>query len=367
MSSALPARSIALVYGTRPEQIKLSVLITLLGDQARLIHTGQHHDPAFTQGRAHLQLAIGGTPRGVQIGEATAQISHHFANDPPRTVIVQGDTNAALAGALAANAAGAPLIHIEAGLRSNDRAMPEEHNRIVIDHLADHCCAPTPGNLANLWTEGIAEERTLLTGNTIVEAVHLTARDHRAAATATAPLNGQPYVLATLHRPENVDNPHRLAAILTALRSLDLPVLLPLHPRTRDRIAQFGLARLVAGLTITPPAAYPAFLALAEGAALIISDSGGIQEEAGILRVPLIVLRRSTERPEALGEDCTLTDELADLRRIATTLTTTQLTRSVSPFGDGRASARIADLAELTSADQPPAKATRGGKHPHLV
>lgn len=108
MSSALPDRSIALVYGTRPEQIKLSVLITLLGAQARLIHTGQHYDPALANGRPHLQLAVGGAPRGVQIGEATAQISRHFAADPPRVVIVQGDTNAALSGALAANAVGTP-------------------------------------------------------------------------------------------------------------------------------------------------------------------------------------------------------------------------------------------------------------------
>ena len=363
MSSTLPARSIALVYGTRPEQIKLSVLITLLGDQARLIHTGQHHDPALANSQAHLQLAVGGAPRGVQIGEATAQISRHFTAEPPHAVIVQGDTNAALAGALAANAVGAPLIHIEAGLRSGDRAMPEEHNRILIDHLADHCCAATPGNVANLWAEGIAEERILLTGNTIVEAVHLTSRNHHAAA--AAPPNGQPYILATLHRPENVDTPHRLAAILTALRNLDQSVLLPLHPRTRTRIAQFSLAPHLTGLTTTPPAAYPAYLALAERAALIISDSGGIQEEASILGVPLIVLRRSTERPEALGDRCTLTHEPADLPRVATTLTTTPPARSASPFGDGRASARIADLAELTAADHTPTKVAPSEAHPH--
>lgn len=236
--------------------------------------------------------------------------------------------------------------------------MPEEHNRIVIDHLADRCCAATPGNVTNLWAEGIVEERIVLTGNTIVEALHLTLRDHLAAAAATAALNGQPYVLAALHRPENVDTPDRLTAVLTALRGLDWPVLLPLHPRTRDRIAQFGLDPLLAGLTATGPAAYPAFLALAEHAALIVSDSGGIQEEASILGVPLIVLRRSTERPEALGDRCALTDEPADLRRIATTLTTAQPARSASPFGDGRASARVADLAELVAADHGPAEHT---------
>lgn len=349
---SLPDRSIALVYGTRPEQIKLSVLGTLLGTRARLIHTGQHYDSALVHGavRPHLQLTVGGRPRGVQIGEATAQLTCHFTADPPRAVIVQGDTNAALAGALAANATGVPLIHVEAGLRSGDRAMPEEHNRVLIDHLADHCCAATPGNVNNLWAEGISEDRIVLTGNTIVEAVQLTPRDHAATSAAAEPLGGRPYVLATLHRPENVDTPYRLAAILTALIGLDLPVLLPLHPRTRDRIRHFGLGRLLKGLTITEPIGYPGFLALAERAVLIISDSGGVQEEAGVLHVPLIVLRRSTERPEALGDRCVLTHDPARLGRLAAVVTAAPVSRATSPFGDGRASARIADLAALATA-----------------
>lgn len=349
--SVLPDQSIALVYGTRPEQIKLSVLSTLLGGQARLIHTGQHYDPHLTGGlRPHLRLAVGGRPRGIQVGQATADLTTHFDQAPPRAVIVQGDTNAALAGALAANATGIPLIHVEAGLRSGDRAMPEEHNRILIDHLADYCCAATPGNAANLWNEGIDEDRVVLTGNTIIEAVHLTRRDHTTARAVLALLDEQPYALATLHRPENVDDPDQLATTLSALASLGLPVLLPLHPRTRQRIHTFGLTPLLDRFTTTKPLAYPAFLALAERSALLISDSGGIQEEASVLGTPLIVLRRSTERPEALTTGrCVLTTDLTRLATLATALTSGTSTGAASPFGDGRASARIADLVELVA------------------
>ncbi|MGW0885396.1 non-hydrolyzing UDP-N-acetylglucosamine 2-epimerase [Streptomyces sp. NPDC002671] len=349
-----PTQSIALVHGTRPEQIKLSVLITLLGDRARVIHTGQHYDQPLTHSttRPHLQLSQGGHPRGVQIGATTADLTRHFEHNPPRTVIVQGDTNAALAGALAANATGIPLIHIEAGLRSGDRAMPEEHNRILIDHLADYCCAATPDNVTNLWAEGIPADRILLTGNTIVEAVRLAPRDHRAAAAAAGPLADRPFILATVHRPENTDTADRLTALLTALAHLHLPVLLPLHPRTRARIDEFGLQRLLTPLTVTSPTTYPAFLALAERAAFLISDSGGIQEEAAVLGIRLIVLRRSTERPEALSDHCVLAHDLARLPRLATTLTHGSQP-GTSIFGDGRASARIADLAHFITGPGP--------------
>jgi UDP-N-acetylglucosamine 2-epimerase (non-hydrolysing) len=356
---ALAPRSIAVILGTRPEMIKLSVLITLLGDQARVIHTGQHFDPALTRqnlwsGSPHLQLKVGGHHRGVQIGDATTHLTQSWLSDPPTVVIVQGDTNAALSGALAANASRIPLIHVEAGLRSHDRTMPEEHNRVVIDHLADICCAATPGNIENLRAEGIPDHRIILTGNPIVEAVHLTDRDHATARNVTAPLNGRPYILCTLHRPENVDDPDRLHRVLTNLVALDLPVLLTIHPRTQQRVQQFGLSRLLAKLHVIDPLSYPAFLTIAEQATLLISDSGGVQEEAITLGVNLLVLRRSTERPEALGPHCALVPQPEQLHAVATSMTrrSDEPTTSSSPFGDGRASARIADLAEMVAADK---------------
>jgi UDP-N-acetylglucosamine 2-epimerase (non-hydrolysing) len=347
VAPGLAPRSVAVVLGTRPEQIKLSVLIGLLGPAARVVHSGQHYDPAMTgvlpgQPAADEEpLWIGGHHRGVQIGSATAQLADRWRDDRPRAVIVQGDTNTALAGALAANCCGVPLVHVEAGLRSGDRDMPEEHNRVLIDHLADLCCAPTRGNAANLQAEAIPAHRIALTGNPVVEAVRQTPRDHHAAAAVLGDLAGRDFALATVHRPENTDTPGRLAGVLDGLARAGLPVLLPLHPRTRRRIREFGLDGAYPGVRTCDPPGYPAFLALMERARLLVSDSGGIQEEATIIGRPLIVLRKSTERPEALGASIRLTASPGDLPALALELTAMAPAAAATPFGDGLASSRI--------------------------
>lgn len=321
----LPPRSVSVVYGTRPEAIKLAPLVALLGPAAELVHTGQHYDDALGRAVAvdlglpepDVRLDVGGQPRGRQIGVATAALADHLAGRG-RVVVVQGDTNAGVAGALAANATGCPLVHVEAGLRSFDRAMPEEHNRVLIDHLADVCAAPTAASAANLRAEGIAEARIAVTGNTIVEAVAALrpAPDEAAAHLRDLDLDGGPYVLATLHRPENVDEPEAMRAILAALAAAAArtgrAVVLPLHPRTLDRIEAFGLSGLLEPLRVLGPLAPRRFLAVAAAAELWLSDSGGLQEEATILGRPILVLRRSTERPEALGTFAELV-ERADL------------------------------------------------------
>ncbi|MER8237565.1 UDP-N-acetyl glucosamine 2-epimerase, partial [Streptomyces sp. NPDC094049] len=290
-----------------------------------------------------------------------------FAADPPLAVVVQGDTNAALSGALAANARDLPLVHVEAGLRSHDRAMPEEHNRVLIDRLADVLCAATPDNRDLLLAEGIADERIAVTGNTVVEAVHdhLPPPQERARLLAVSGLVPDGYVLATVHRPENTDDPAALAAVLTELAALarELPVVLPLHPRTRARVEATGLAHLLEGLTVLPPAGYGTFLALARHAALIVSDSGGIQEETTVLGRPLVVVRRSTERPESLTDFADLVEPgpgigAAARRRLAEGgLGLRHLGTLPSPYGDGTASHRIAallrDLVAERGADRP--------------
>lgn len=303
--TGLAPRSIAVVLGTRPEHIKLAPLIRLLGSAARVIHSGQHYDPAMTGvlpgtvGAGEEPLWIGGQHRGIQIGAATAQLADRWRDDRPSAVVVQGDTNTALAGALAANSCGVCLVHVEAGLRSGDRDMPEEHNRILIDHLSDLCCAPTSGNAANLRAEAIPGHRITITGNPVVEAVRQTSRDHQAAAGILGDLAGTDFALATFHRPENTDPPARLAAVLDALASTALPVLVPLHPRTRRRILELGLDPGQMGIRTCDPPPYPAFLALMERARVLISDSGGIQEEATILGRPLSTCgsRPSAPRP----------------------------------------------------------------------
>ena len=358
MRAGLSAGSVAIVLGTRPEMIKLAPLVRVLGDAARVIHTGQHYDNNLSDqflaelhlGQPNFRLGVGGQSRGSQIGDATSQLECHFRQHPPACVIVHGDTNATVAGALAANALSIPLIHVEAGLRSFDRAMPEEHNRVVADHLSDLCLAPTEVNRANLAAEGIGGDKVLLTGNTVVDAVQelLPSPQERGPILSRHGLTPAGYVLATFHRPENVDDPDQLATILEQLGSCSLPVVLPIHPRTEARVASFGLEKLLDPLRTIEPTGYREFLALAAECALLVSDSGGVQEEASVLKRPVVVVRNSTERPEILGTFAQLVppgplisswvDELiADLPGLHA-----RLSMMPSPYGDGTSALRSA-------------------------
>jgi UDP-N-acetylglucosamine 2-epimerase (non-hydrolysing) len=350
---------VAVVLGTRPEIIKLGHLIRLLGDAATVIHTGQHFDlelsevffEAFGIPVPTTTLGVGGSSRGAQIGGAVTALDAAFAAHRPSVVVVQGDTNSAAAGALAANAAEVPLVHVESGLRSHDRRMPEEHNRIIADHLADLCCAPTEVNHQNLLGEDIPESRIRLTGNTIVEAVTglIPPKGDRARTLAKRGLESGRFVLTTFHRPENVDDPDTLLRILEQLAAVPLPVVLPLHPRTRQNIAASeALTRAAAALITCEPLGYAEFLGLAAESALLISDSGGVQEEASIIKRPVIVVRRSTERPEVLGTFATLVEPGADFAALAASWLQdlperhATLAALPSPYGDGTASAQIA-------------------------
>ncbi len=296
--NAQPDSRVAVVLGTRPELVKLAEPIRLLGPAARVIHTGQHYDDTLSGNfldelglpEPEYLTGVGGQPRAVQVAAALAALDERFAAERPRAVIVQGDTNAALSGALAANARSIPLIHVEAGLRSHDRAMPEEHNRVVIDRLADVLCAATPENRALLLAEGVPDHRIEVTGNTVVEAVHehLPPQAERTRLLDGLGLTPDAYVLATVHRPENTDDSAVLATVLRELAALGrtLPVVLPLHPRTRARIEAAGLGPLLDGMRVLAPTGYGTFLALARHAALLVSDSGGIQEETTVLGRP---------------------------------------------------------------------------------
>jgi UDP-N-acetylglucosamine 2-epimerase (non-hydrolysing) len=359
----------AIVFGTRPEIIKLSGIIRLLGPDACLIHSGQHdsHDMArafldeLRLGHPDVQLTVGGQSRARQIGDAIRRFDEYFDACAPAAVVVQGDTNTTLAGALAANAREIPIVHVEAGLRSRDRAMPEEHNRVLTDHLADVCCAPTEVCSANLRQEGIDAERVVVTGNTVVDAVlaSLPADGERRAVLAERGLEPSSYVLATFHRPENVDEPDALKTVLEQLAGLRLPVVLPLHPRTADRARAFGLSDHLSKLTITEPLGYSEFVTLAAESAVLVSDSGGLVEEASVLKRPIAVARRSTERPEVLG---TFADLVAVGPAIGERVNTwlddigavhARLRDIPSPYGDGQASARCA--AEIRRAATVPA------------
>jgi UDP-N-acetylglucosamine 2-epimerase (non-hydrolysing) len=361
-----PSSEVLLVYGTRPELIKLAPIARLLRGRARSVHTGQHYDPALyaeiaaTVGMAEPEtvLDVGGLSRGRQIAAALDGLDTVIAERRPAAVVVQGDTNAVLAGGLAANARSVPVVHVEAGLRSHDRRMPEEHNRILVDHLADLCLAPTEVSRANLLAEGIPEERIVVTGNTVVEAVasHLPSAEARARLLAELGLAPDGFVLVTLHRPENVDDPEVYRTILEQLAALDLPVVLPMHPRSRERLDRFGLSEVAAALRVIEPLDYPDFLGAGKEAALLISDSGGVQEEVSVLKRPVVVVRRSTERPEVLGSFADLVEPGPAIGKAARkwlSADRSALEQLPSPYGDGTAAERsvaaIDDLIERTS------------------
>ncbi|MHA6760167.1 non-hydrolyzing UDP-N-acetylglucosamine 2-epimerase [Streptacidiphilus sp. PAMC 29251] len=371
----MPSRSgggTAVVLGTRPELIKLAPVMRELTGRVRLLHTGQHYDSqlsgAFLEEyglpEPERTFTVGGLPRTAQIAAAARELDTLFAEDPPQAVVVQGDTNATLSGALAANGRGIPLVHVEAGLRSFDRRMPEEHNRVLTDHLADLLCAATGANAANLRAEGIDPELIRVTGNTVVEAARamLPGPEQRAAYLTQRGLRADDYILVTLHRPENTDDPDILATILTELDALvtpDRPVLLPLHPRTQAAAREHGLAPLLSRLTVTEPLGHEEFLSLLAQAALVVSDSGGVQEEVTVFKRPLIVVRRSTERPESMPDFARLVppgpgigavarDWLADLPALHA-----RLAALPCPYGDGGSGRRIAELVEDLIASGP--------------
>ncbi|MBF4588389.1 MULTISPECIES: non-hydrolyzing UDP-N-acetylglucosamine 2-epimerase [unclassified Curtobacterium] len=363
-------KSIAVVMGTRPEIIKLAGIVRELGDAARVIHTGQHYDETMS-GQFLDQLGIGtpdvvltgigGKGRGTQIASAIAALTAEFEQNRPAAVIVQGDTNAVSAGAQAASYLGIPLVHVEAGLRSYDRAMPEELNRLVVGALADVHCAATEVNRRNLEGEGVDPARIVVTGNTVVEATLDSLARAESDPTAAVPGVPDTFVLATIHRPENTDSEPALRRVLEGLRGTGLPVVLPLHPRTRSAITRFGLSDLLEGMTVTAPVGHASFLWLASRCRLIVADSGGVQEECTVLKKPLLVIRRSTERPEAVdsGFARLVTPEqdiAAAARAFLDESDNTSLDGTPSPYGDGSASWRIAQIAlELGTATPMPA------------
>lgn len=351
------SNSIVVALGTRPEIIKLAPIIQLLGDRARVVHTGQHYDAglskvffdAFGLPEPSYRLEIGGETRATQLGEATRKIGDHLQEHPAAAVIVQGDTNTTAGAALAANATETPLVHIEAGLRSFDRAMPEEHNRVVTDMLSDLCCAPTEVSRKNLLESGIPADRIRVTGNTIVEAVRTLLPADRAAYLTMHGLDANQYLLATFHRPENVDDRDTLQTILSQLGALTLPTVLPVHPRTRARIESFGLGDLLDRLTVIDPVGFQEFLALSAECAALVSDSGGVQEEVSVLKRPVLVVRRSTERPEVLGTFAERVLPGPDIGRVVgewiadVPALHARLAEIPSPYGDGRAAQRSVD------------------------
>ncbi|MDD1772195.1 MAG: UDP-N-acetylglucosamine 2-epimerase (non-hydrolyzing) [Methanomassiliicoccales archaeon] len=305
-----------IVLGTRPEIVKMSPIVRDLQhthEEFDIVHTGQHYsydmDKVFFRDlelpEPTVNLEVGSGTHGAQTGRMLMGLERFFLEKRPDMVLVQGDTNTVLAGALAAVKLNIAVGHVEAGLRSFDRGMPEEINRVLTDHMADLLFAPTDVSAANLEAEGISKDRIFVTGNTIVDAVHENLRlaQEKVNTLETLGLTNGGYVLATLHRQENVDSPERLADVLDGMgkviREFDREIIWPMHPRTKKNIASFGLP-IPDGVRVISPLGFLEFLQAESNAALLLTDSGGVQEEGCILGVPCVTLRDNTERPETV-------------------------------------------------------------------
>ncbi len=348
----------AIILGTRPEIIKMSPIIRALARQRKpftIIHTGQHYSYVMDRiffdelelPSPDINLDVGSASHGIQTGLMLSRIEDILIKLKPEMVLVQGDTNTVVAGALAAVKLSIPVGHVEAGLRSYDRSMPEEINRIVADHIADHLFAPTQNAEAILLSEGIPRERILNTGNTVVDAVWQNLSIAKEKMAVSEIIGSQEkYFLATAHRQENVDNREKLLGIIDGLgaigKHMDTPILFPIHPRTRKMLDAFSI-EIPDYVRLLEPIGYLKFLALEANAKLILSDSGGIQEEACVLGVPCVTLRENTERPETVEVGANMlagTDPRRILEAGLEMLSRNNLWEQ--PFGDGKSGERIA-------------------------
>ena len=351
---------IAIIVGTRPEIIKMSPIIRACEEDRipyYLLHTGQHYsyemDRVFFDElelpHADYNLDVGSGNHGEQTAKILQGIEKILMTRRTDVVLVQGDTNTVMAGALAAAKLHIPVGHVEAGLRSFDRRMPEEINRVVADHVSDLLFAPTDTARDNLLGEGIPGDKIHVTGNTIVDAVFQNLDIARRKGEVLDDLGITPgkYFLVTAHRAENVDDRSRLAGIIEGLRDIQeetgLPVILPIHPRTQKMLSTFGIP--TGSIRTIVPVGFLEFLQLEANARLVLTDSGGVQEETCILGVPCVTLRENTERPETLAVGSNM---LAGTAPVSIAEAVRRMlgseARWTNPFGDGTAGRRITGL-----------------------
>ena len=303
----------SIIAAARPNFMKIAPLIRALDAtdvSTSLVHTGQHYDQRMSGDffeqlgirEPDVNLAVGSGSHIFQIAEVMKRLEEVYLKARPDVVIVVGDVNSTLAATLTAVKLGIPVAHVEAGLRSGDRDMPEEVNRILVDAISQWLFVSEPAGVENLKREGVADERVFLVGNIMIDTLFAklsAARELQVTVRhEVAPLG---YALLTLHRPSNVDDPDRLAAILDAVDHLaeQMPVLFPIHPRTAGRLREFGFDERLKKLNyrLLEPLGYLETVGLMDAARLVLTDSGGIQEETTSVRVPCLTLRENTERP----------------------------------------------------------------------
>lgn len=342
------------IVGARPQFVKLAPMsraFHTLGIDHNIVHTGQHYDinmsDSFFQDlnipAPDVHLGIGSGTHGVQTGNMLAQMDQVLLDFQPDWVLVYGDTNSTIAGALSAVKLHLPLAHLEAGLRSRNRAMPEEHNRVLTDHAADICLAPSAAAMESLAMEGLSD-RAALVGDVMVDVCYLTRNKvDRADYLIPGVEQGEQFLLATIHRAENTDDPNRLRAILDTLATLPLPVVLPAHPRLVSKTSEFGIPLNRGKLRIVEPLSYPEMVKAIINATSVITDSGGVQKEAYLLGTPCTTLRTETEWVETLKDGWNVLDP--KLSRVSENATRPKPeTDRGYPYGDGHAAFAAATL-----------------------
>ncbi len=362
------------VVGARPNFMKMAPILRAFAAHVPalptlLVHTGQHYDKDMNDRlfvdlrlpQPDINLEVGSGSHAVQTAEVMRRFEPVLDTHRPSCVLVVGDVNSTLACTLVGVKKGVPVVHVEAGLRSYDRAMPEEINRVLTDQIADRLYTTERSALANLQREGVAAERVCFVGNVMIDSLlanrefaHSPERTLAAAGASPEVLrDGAGYGVVTLHRPSNVDRPETLRMLLGVLREVAarLPLVFALHPRTRANVERFGLGELLASprIALLPPQGYLEMLGLMADARLVLTDSGGLQEETTALGVPCLTLRENTERPITVEHGTnTLVgrDRAAILRGVDAIVAGTGKSGRVPEFWDGRAAERIAaDLA----------------------
>lgn len=346
------------IVGARPNFMKIGPVIEGLkarGMEAPLLHTGQHYDEAMNDRfftdlglpRPDVNLGVGSGSHAQQTAEVMQRFEPVLDQFKPSAVLVVGDVNSTIACALVAAKKGVPVIHVEAGLRSYDRTMPEEINRVLTDQLSDLLFTTEGGAEANLCREGISADRIFFVGNVMIDTLRNNLSRAVPAVTTVGIERG--YTLVTLHRPSNVDDPLVLARLLDCLARMAQagPVVFPVHPRTRGRIEAAGLMNVVdrAGIRLLPPQGYLEMLGLMRSARLVVTDSGGLQEETTALGVPCLTVRENTERPITIHEGTNTlvgTDAGAIMAAFHEVQTNGGKGGRIPELWDGRAGERIA-------------------------
>lgn len=341
------------VVGARPQFVKLAPIAKAMTGRAEhvIVHTGQHYDELMSDvffqdlgiPAPNYNLGVGSGKHGEQTGAMLAGLEKVFEESRPDVVLVYGDTNSTLAAALAAVKIHIPVAHLEAGLRSFNRRMPEEHNRVLTDHASDLLLSPTQVGMDHLAAEGLAA-RSIMVGDVMTDVLY-SVRDQLAAQSQPLPdgVRAGNYYVCTIHRPDNTDDPARLRAIVDSLSALSKPVLLLAHPRLRALAQSHGIDLNTGSLQLSDPLAYPQLVNAVANSAGVVTDSGGLQKEAFLLRVPCTTIRPETEWVETveLGWNVLVNDDLSLLagavERSAPAPT------DAAPYGDGHAAQRTVD------------------------